>query len=110
MLSRREREELERIGGQLSDDDPELAEAFGRGGPPRRSPGGRVLRRALELFAGALIVLGLVTLNFGLVLVAAFVLVAAAFAHAQGWGEWPGTGEPNGGADAAGPPTPPAGN
>lgn len=87
MLSRREREELERIGGTLRDDDPELARAFGRGGPPRRWAGGRVLRRGLDMFAGVLIVLGLVTLNFGLVLLAAIVLVIAAFAHVQGWGD-----------------------
>lgn len=95
MLSRREREELERIGGKLRDDDPELARAFGRGGPPRRWAGGRVLRRGLDLFAGALIVLGLVTLNFGLVLLAAIVLVIAAFAHTQSWGEPGNATEPH---------------
>ncbi|MBB3052986.1 hypothetical protein FHS23_004029 [Prauserella isguenensis] len=94
MLSRREREELERIGGTLRDDDPELARAFGRGGPPRRWAGGRVLRRGLDMFAGVLIVLGLVTLNFGLVLLAAIVLVIAAFAHVQGWGDpWNSTSD-----------------
>ncbi|GAA1228339.1 hypothetical protein GCM10009676_08360 [Prauserella halophila] len=95
MLSRREREELERIGGRIRDDDPELARAFGRGGPPRRWAGDRVLRRGLDMFAGVLIVLGLVTLNFGLVLLAAIVLIVAAFAHVQGRGGSPSSGAPD---------------
>ncbi|MFC4001915.1 DUF3040 domain-containing protein [Prauserella oleivorans] len=86
MLSHYERQELDRIRQRMESDDPELARAFERGAPPQRWVSVRVLRRGLDLFAAALTVLGLVTLNFGLVFLAALVLAGAACAHVAGWG------------------------
>lgn len=87
MLSHYERQELDRIRQRMESDDPALARAFEHGAPPRRWVSARVLRRGLDLFAAALTLLGLVTLNFGLVFLAALVLAGAACAHVAGWGE-----------------------
>ncbi|TKG71838.1 DUF3040 domain-containing protein [Prauserella endophytica] len=86
MLSHYERQELERIAQRFEHDDPELASALGSCAHPRGTLRlSKLARLGLDLFAGVLVVLGALTLNFGLVFVGALLLICAACAHLKGW-------------------------
>lgn len=81
MLSHHERQELERIQQWFELDDPDLARVLSTGAPPSRSVRSRLGRFGVDLLAVALIVLGAVTLNFGLIFFGAVVLAIAACMH-----------------------------
>ncbi|WP_026453024.1 DUF3040 domain-containing protein [Saccharomonospora iraqiensis] len=87
MLSHHERQELERIQQWFEHDDPDLARQLGEG----ESPGGvlrsRVLRYVTDALALGLIVLGAMTLNFGLIFFGAVLLAVAACLHVAHWGD-----------------------
>lgn len=86
MLSHHERQELERIQHWFELDDPDLAKALGTGTAPRGGRGrGRIRRLAIDSLAAAVIVLGIVTLNFGLLFLGALILAVAACLHMSGW-------------------------
>ncbi|MFF5986902.1 DUF3040 domain-containing protein [Prauserella flavalba] len=86
MLSHYERQELERIEQRFEHDDPELASALGSCARPHGMLSlPKLARLGLDLFAGFLVLLGALTLNFGLVFVGALLLVCAACAHLKGW-------------------------
>ncbi|PXY26939.1 DUF3040 domain-containing protein [Prauserella muralis] len=86
MLSHHERQELERIQHWFELDDPDLAQALGQGTTPSAARGrGRISRFAIDALAAVVIVLGIVTLNFGLLFLGALVLAVAACLHVSGW-------------------------
>ncbi|OQO89879.1 hypothetical protein B1813_18715 [Saccharomonospora piscinae] len=82
MLSHHERRELERIQDWFEHDDPRLARELGQAGASaaggRRS---RLLRYAADAFAVVIVLLGVVTLNFGLIFFGAVCLAGAACLH-----------------------------
>ncbi|WP_197320866.1 DUF3040 domain-containing protein [Saccharomonospora sp. NB11] len=89
MLSHHERRELERIQEWFEYDDPHLAKALGQVGTPGGWARSRTLRYAVDALAIALIVLGVVTLNFGLIFFGAVCLAAAACLHVTRWNNAP---------------------
>jgi hypothetical protein len=85
MLSHHERQELERIQQWFELDDPRLAKALGDGAPPGGSLRSRLVRLGMDTFALAMVVMGVVTLNFGLIFFGAIMLVVAACLHVTRW-------------------------
>lgn len=81
MLSHHERQELERIQQWFELDDPDLAKALGTGLPPSPRLRSRIARFGVDVLAIALIVLGAVTLKFGLIFFGAVLLAVAACMH-----------------------------
>ncbi|PRX43709.1 Protein of unknown function (DUF3040) [Prauserella shujinwangii] len=81
MMSHHERQELERIEQWFHSDDPQLARSLGDGRPPRGRGHGGLLHYGLDALAAFLIVMGAITLNFGLIFVGALVLATAACLH-----------------------------
>lgn len=83
MLSHHERQQLERIEEWFLTDDPGLARSLGQAASPPPPAGWRtcLVRYALDALAAVLVVLGAVTLNFGLIFVGVLVLVGAACLH-----------------------------
>lgn len=89
MLSHHEQRELERIQERFERDDPQLAKALGQVGRPCGWARSRLLRYSLDLVALVLIVIGAVTLNFGLIFFGAVCLAAGACLHVTKWHDEP---------------------
>lgn len=92
MLSHHERQELERIQHWFELDDPEFARALGEGAPPKGTWRSRLARFGMDAFALSLVVLGAVTLNFGVIFFGAVMLAVAACMHVTRHGEGPASG------------------
>ncbi|WP_019819135.1 DUF3040 domain-containing protein [Saccharomonospora saliphila] len=89
MLSHHERQELERIQQWFEHDDPDLARTLGQGRPTGGVLRSRWLRYVTDVLAIGLIVLGAMTLNFGLIFFGAVLLAVAACLHVAHWGDGP---------------------
>ncbi|CAM2906913.1 DUF3040 domain-containing protein [Saccharomonospora xinjiangensis] len=87
MLSHHEQRELERIQDWFEHDDPHLARALGEVGSVGGLARSRTLRYAIDALAIGLIILGAMTLNFGLIFFGAVCLAAAACLHVTRWSE-----------------------
>lgn len=87
MLSHHERQQLERIQEWFERDDPNLARALGQGAQPTGLSRSRFLRYGVDALAVALVVLGVVTLNFGLIFFGAVMLAVAACLHVSQWSD-----------------------
>ncbi|WP_199432880.1 DUF3040 domain-containing protein [Qaidamihabitans albus] len=83
MLSQYERRELDRIEQRFEADDPLLAQELGHGVLSRKGPLSWLARAGLDVLAGAAVLLGLVTLDFGLVFLGAMTLAVAAWLHVR---------------------------
>lgn len=87
MLSHYERRKLEQIQEWFERDDPHLARALGQVGGPGGWARSRALRYTIDALAVFLVVLGAVTLNFGLIFFGAVCLAAAACLHVTRWND-----------------------
>ncbi|GAB3481048.1 DUF3040 domain-containing protein [Amycolatopsis cihanbeyliensis] len=82
MFSQHDRQQLRKIEQWFEESDPELAKALQEGAPPRRY--GRMVRTAVYLLAGFLVVFGLVSMIFPLVFLGAIVAGVTACTHLLG--------------------------
>ncbi|MBK1786989.1 DUF3040 domain-containing protein [Prauserella cavernicola] len=85
MLSHDERRELNAIEQRFESDEPELAAALSTCSEPPGPSLTKMARLALDLLAGLVLLLGAITLHWGLVFVGALLLGCAACAHLGGW-------------------------
>ncbi|SFO99534.1 Protein of unknown function [Amycolatopsis arida] len=94
MFSQHEERELKKIEQWFEADDPELAKALGEGALPGGARRARAIRLTMTVLAPAVVLLGVLTLNFFLVFVGIVGLVGAACLHLSDEDRTPG---PHGG-------------